>query len=264
MNIFKQDISVTATGPNIFRADVSQRWSVNETPNGGYLLAILANAMTGLTDKGANPVLTASYLSRCRTDKAYITVEQFSRSRLFNRYQASLLQGEEERVRAFATFAGENEQDLIKRYEAPPPRVARFEDCIRIPPMPRYSIFENLDVRLDPECAGWMKNSPSEKSEQKGWIQFPDESRFCLLSAFLAADAFPPAVLASQGMTAWVPTVEFSVSIRNVPDSSRLKGRFRTRFINRGILEEDGELWDENNELIAISRQIASFRSSPA
>ncbi|MFO7930719.1 MAG: thioesterase family protein [Desulfosalsimonas sp.] len=259
MNIFEKDIYVKAAEPWLFKTEVSPRWSVNETANGGYLLAILANATATLTDKTATPVLTANYISRTLTEKAEIAVEQFSRSRQFNRYQASLLQGGDEKVRAFATFAAESAQDPIQRYEEPPPQIAAFEDCIRIPAMPGYSIFENLDVYLDPECAGWMENRPSEKSEQKGWVRFPDETRFNLLSVLLAADAFPPAVLASQGMKAWVPTLEFSVSVRSIPDSARLKGRFRTRFINCGILEEDGELWDENNELVAVSRQIARF-----
>ena len=35
---------------------------------------------------------------------------------------------------------------------------------------------------------------------------------------------------------------------------------FRTRFITCGLLEEDGEIWDETGQLIAISRQIAQYR----
>ncbi|MEZ4579028.1 MAG: thioesterase family protein [Desulfobacterales bacterium] len=61
-------------------------------------------------------------------------------------------------------------------------------------------------------------------------------------------------------MTAWVPTIEFSVNIRNIPASVWLKCIFRTHFINNGLLEEDGEIWDETGELVAISRQIAQFR----
>ncbi|MFZ1985389.1 MAG: hypothetical protein WAU91_13305 [Desulfatitalea sp.] len=39
-----------------------------------------------------------------------------------------------------------------------------------------------------------------------------------------------------------------------------MRAFFRTRFITCGLLEEDGQVWDETGELIAISRQIAQYR----
>jgi hypothetical protein len=81
-----------------------------------------------------------------------------------------------------------------------------------------------------------------------------------LLSLFLIIDAMPPAVMATQGVTAWVPTIELSVNIRNLPASKRLKCSLRTRFITCGLLEADGEVWDEEGNLAAISRQIAQFK----
>jgi len=69
----------------------------------------------------------------------------------------------------------------------------------------------------------------------------------------------PPCVFASQGMAAWVPTIEYSVNVRQLPVPGWLKAIFTTRFISSGLVEEDGELWDEENNLIAISRQIAKY-----
>jgi len=82
-----------------------------------------------------------------------------------------------------------------------------------------------------------------------------------LYAILLMVDAFPPAVFASQGMVAWVPTLEMSVSIRNIPEGCRrLLCGFKTNFINCGLIEEDGEIWDEKGGLVAISRQIAQYR----
>ena len=90
---------------------------------------------------------------------------------------------------------------------------------------------------------------------------FKNDRPFDIFSILLVADSFPPAVLTSQGMVAWVPTIEFSVNIRNIPTTQWLKCIFRTQFITCGLLEEDGEIWDATGRLIAISRQIAQYRA---
>ena len=50
-------------------------------------------------------------------------------------------------------------------------------------------------------------------------------------------------------MVAWVPTIELSVNIRNIPTTKWLKCIFQTRFITCGLLEEDGETL---NPVVAI------------
>ena len=94
----------------------------------------------------------------------------------------------------------------------------------------------------------------------KGWVRFREERPYDLVSIFLIADSFPPPVIVSQGPVAWVPTLTLSVNVRNVPEAGWLRCSFRTRFINNGILEEDGQVWDEQGKLVAISRQFAQYR----
>ncbi|MBS0013163.1 MAG: thioesterase family protein [Desulfobacterales bacterium] len=264
MHLFDTDISVSANPQDGFQAAVSDNWSINGNPNGGYLLAVLASAMTRCSDKSATPILTVNYMSKTVPGPAEIAVETMNRSRQFTRLQARIIQSGTETARAFGTFAVAPEECQIRRYETGPPEPAPPERCIRIPAMPKYTVYDQLEVRLDPSCAGWMENRLSERSEHKGWLRFNDRRCFDVFAVALAADAFPPAVLASQGMVAWVPTLELSVSIRNIAETQWLKCRFTTRFINCGLLEEDGEIWDESNELIAVSRQIAQFRNFSA
>ena len=128
--------------------------------------------------------------------------------------------------------------------------------------MPGYTLFDHMDVRPDPATAGWIEGRLTDRSEHKGWIRFKEARPFDTLSVLLAADGFPPPVFASPGMVAWVPTLELSVNIRNTPAGPWLVCRFRTRFINNGLLEEDGQVWDQNGELIAISRQIAQYKKA--
>ena len=79
----------------------------------------------------------------------------------------------------------------------------------------------------------------------------------------MIADAFPPPVFVAYGPVAWVPTIELTVNVRNLPTTPWLKCAFRTRYMDNEILEEDGEVWDGNGELVALSRQVAQFRKFP-
>jgi hypothetical protein len=129
-----------------------------------------------------------------------------------------------------------------------------------MPEIPNYTLYDNMDVRFDPSCAGWLNGNLSDTSELRGWMRFKEHRPFDLLAAVIMADAFPPAALASHGMNDWIPTIECSINIRNYPSTSWLKCVFRTCFIQNGILEEDGELWDEQGGLVGIARQFAQIR----
>jgi len=260
MHLFDQDISLIKKSPDVFETKISNNWSINGNPNGGYLLAILANAMQQKSNRDAITICTATYLSKTTPGQADLALENIGRTKHIDRWEAKLVQSGNEKIRVIGTFSDIESTRNDKRYEKSAPDLAPKEDCMRIPPMGAYTVYDNMDVRLDPGCAGWFTGSLIDISEHKGWIKFQNDRPFDVVSLLLAADAFPPPVFTSQGMVAWVPTIEFSVNIRNFPKTPWLKCIFRTHFINNGILEEDGEIWDENNELVAISRQIAQFK----
>ena len=260
MNLFDKDMLLDDRGNSHFAGVVTDNWSVNGNPNGGYLMALIASAMIQKSDKKNTPTVTANYLSRCVPGEVDIHISEISRSRQFNRFEARLSQKGEEKIRALGTFVSENNDCEIQRYETKEPELSPIEKCVQMPVMPKYTLFQNLDLRLDPICAGWMTGKLTDVSQNKGYFRFRDRRPIDLLSLFLIIDAMPPAVFATQGITAWVPTIELSVNIRNLPDTDRLKCSLRTRFITCGLLEADGEVWDEKGNLAAISRQIAQFR----
>lgn len=260
MHFFDRDTDLETLDDRTFRGRLTDEWSINGNPNGGYLLAVLLSAMMRCTDKKHAAIVTANYLSRTLISDSEIRVESISKGSNFNRLQAGLFQEGREKVRAWGTFAPEGICPGDKRYEAGEPDIAPLAQCIPIPEIGSYSLYRNMDARLDPACAGWFSGRLSNESVHKGWIKFKDDRPADALSLMLMADAFPPPVLSSHGLVAWVPTIEFSVNVRAIPRSTWLKAQFRSRFITCGLVEEDGELWDESGELVLISRQIAQFR----
>ena len=263
MYLFDKDIALTEKDKFVFEGIVSPNWSINGNPNGGYLMAFLAAAMQRQSDKKWPVIVTANFLTRCETDKtSMVSVEEIAVGKQLNRYQASMIQDGNEKTRAWATFMHVKKGGHdANRYEKEAPDMPAREDCSSFPVVPKYTLYNHMEVLLAPDCSGWLQgeNKLSPRSEQKGWIKFKDNRPADALSLLLMADSFPPPVLASHGMVAWVPTVEYSVSVRALPDTEWIKAVFRSHYLTRDIVEEDGELWDEHGKLLAILRQIAQF-----
>jgi acyl-CoA thioesterase len=257
---FDRDLSLTRLAPFLYRGNVTDNWSINGIPNGGYLMALLAHAMVQESAKKDTLIITANYLHRCEIGEADLAVKNIAGSRRFDRWQAVLSQRDQERVRALGTFVRRSVGTGERRYDSSPPEMADLEACVAMPPLPRFTFFNQMDVRLDPACAGWLQGELADRLEQKGWVRFKEPRPYDMISALMIADAFPPPVLAAYGMVAWVPTIELTVNVRNLPKTPWLKCAFRTRYIDGDILEEDGEVWDGNGELVALSRQVAQFR----
>lgn len=260
MHVFDKDITFDEKENCKLEGTLSDGWSINGNPNGGYLMAAIASAMQKKSDKKWPSIITASFLNRTALRKTMISVDIMSQSKSFNRIQATLNQDGKETVRAWGTFSDENVCRGESRYEQSAPTIESLENCLPIPEFGNYTLYGNMDVRLDPCCAGWFEGKLTDISEHKGWITFKEERHVDAMALILMADSFPPPVLSSHGMVAWVPTVELTVNIRSLPKTKWVKACFRSRYITCGLVEEDGELWDESGVLLAISRQIAQFR----
>jgi acyl-CoA thioesterase len=262
MHPFDEGITVIRQNERTFHGTISGDWSINDTPNGGYLMALCARVAQEEGAKGSLAILTTAFLARSGPGRVELSLQHLGASRQFERYQVHLSQAGELKAAALATLANRADPGAEVRMEAEAPSLPPAESCIPMPEMPGYTLFSRLDVRLDPACAGWMTGALTDRSEIRGWVRFQDDRSPDELALLCLADSFPPAVLASQGMVAWVPTIECSVNLRQLPTTAWLIGRFRSRFLHHGMVEEDGELWDEAGSLVALSRQIAQFRKA--
>jgi len=262
MHAYDEDIQLRPEGTGRYQAMVSDRWSINQTPDGGYLMALLAGAALETSPKNGLSILTANFIARSQPGSAEIVAGHMGASRHFDRWQVSLFQAGDEKIRAMVTLSDSTADGTGARYEKSAPALAPPDDCVQFGQMPGYTLFDNMDVLLDPACVGWTSGKLGDRSQLRGWIKFKDDRIFDAPALLLVADAFPPPVFATQGMVAWVPTLEMSVNIRNRPQTRWLKCVFRTRFLNGGMVEEDGEIWDADGELVAISRQVAQYRKA--
>ena len=244
-------------------ATVSDRWDIAGTPNGGYLLALAVRAMR---DCGTLPdpvTVSAHYLSRTVPGPADLDVVALGARRTTATSTATLRQAGAVRFHAVCTFTdltrsrGDDRHLTRRPPDLPPPDM-----CLALRGMPGAPpIFEQLDLRLAPET-GWPTGERRGRAEVAGWIRFADRRPLDTLSLVFFADGFPPALF-DLVPRAWVPTVELTVHVRHRPASGWLRGAFRTTALADGYLDEEGELWDDDGRLVAMSRQLARYRRPP-
>ena len=259
---FDADTTVEG-GDGSWRAVVSDRWDVGVNPNGGYVLALMLRAMGGTVELPDPLTVTAHYLRPPDHGEASIAVDVIRSGRRFATASASLRQGERERVRALATFGDLAAAEGPTRVDAPPPELPPPEECYdmlagRSPETlaAAPTLLQRFDVRV-PQPLGWPLGERRGVPRLDGWIRFRDGRPPDLLSLALFADAFPPPIL-DVIPASWVPTLELTVHLRARPEPGWLRAVFRTRVLRDGLLEEDGELWDGNGDLVAMSRQLAT------
>ena len=66
------------------------------------------------------------------------------------------------------TFPVEEDVPAEKRYEKSEPQVAQPDECVPMPEVPNYTLYDNVDARFDPSCAGWLAGKLSDTSETQG------------------------------------------------------------------------------------------------
>lgn len=252
---FDCDTAVTPAGPGLYVGTMTDRWSIGPVPNGGYVLSVGMGALRQAMPKPDPLSVTGHFVRPARPGPVAVHVETVKVGRRCATAMARVVQDGEEAVRILATYGTlEAAGGPSHVAGAPPPLPPRssLSPVPRDPGMTFGQRFELLSttMRFEPGAA----RGPAEVS---GWIRFADGRRPDVHSLGLVADAFPPAcfhVLAPG----WVPTLELTVHVRARPASEWLRCMFRTRFLFGGLLEEDGEIWDERGTLVALSRQLAA------
>ena len=71
---FKDDISVSEEKPYLWKGNLSDRWSIGSTPNGGYSMAFAAKAISNTLVHKDPLSISANYLERLDFGETYVTV----------------------------------------------------------------------------------------------------------------------------------------------------------------------------------------------
>ncbi|MEU2288269.1 thioesterase family protein [Streptomyces sp. NPDC013178] len=266
---FDRDTAVIPREPGVYDADLSAGWTIFGAVNGGYLLAVLGRALADTLPHSDPFTLTAHYLSASRPGPAVVRTETVRTGRTLSTGQASLFQydaegREVERIRVLASYGDLDALPDDVRTAAKPPAIPPISQCFGpedgpTPDADQQPIAERLMLKLDPSTIGWALGQPSGKGEMRAWFGLADGRDADPLALLLAVDALPPTAF-DLGIAGWVPTVELTVHVRSRPAPGPVRVSITTRNLAGGFLEEDAEVWDSEDRLVAQSRQLARVR----
>ena len=256
---FDNAINAVPLGDGLYDTPVEDRWDINGNANGGYLLALAANAMRAESGRVHPVSISMHYLSPAPAGPAQMRTEVVKAGRRLATVVGTMTRDGKDIVRSIGTFGDIDATAGPQSNMIPFPDLPSFEECGVRPANPDLppGLGSRLDMRLHPDDTGFATGNPKGEAHVRGWFAFKDGRPVDTMGLLLAADAFPPVMFNLFGLIGWVPTIEFTAHIRGVPAPGPIAAEFRSRVVQGGFWEEDGVMWDSTGAVVAMSRQLA-------
>lgn len=265
---FDRAIAVRRTAGGEYAADLDGGWVVGGGVNGGYVLAVLGNAVADFAGTLGHPdpfVVASHYLTASRPGPATVRIRLVRNGGSLTTVAASLSQEQDgvevERISVLTSYGDLSRLSDDVRTTAEEPDLAPRGRCVSNSLAPAdvrngAPLLDRFEMLFDPDCVGWAVGEPSGHGMLQGWFRLNDARELDARALLLAVDALPP-VTFDLGMRGWAPTLELTVHVRAVPAPGWAKIRHATRNVAGGYFEEDCEVWDSVGRLVAQSRQLA-------
>jgi acyl-coenzyme A thioesterase PaaI-like protein len=258
------DLHTTAepVGPGRFGVTLTDAWRVGGGINGGFQMALVGSAIREALPAQPDPIAFSAYFVSPAVDgPAEAVVEVRRAGGRTSTVAAELRQGDAVRMTALATYgdlaAFPEEVRISPEPLVLPPRGQCLPVSMAPPEVKELAPFmERFDMLIHPEQVGFAVGKPTGKGELSAWFRLKDGREPDPVALLLAVDALPP-VTFDLGLPGWAPTVELSAHVRAVPAPGWLRIRHATRLVGGGMFEEDCEVWDSADRLVAQSRQLA-------
>ena len=262
--LFSEVTAIRPRGAGSYDADVHPEWTIGGTPNGGYLLAILARAATSEVAHEHVLAISAHYLTSPDPGPITVETEVLRSGRTASQVRARIVQGGQGCVESLVTV-GTLDADVKPYWDGGVPDLAPLDPsrAMRIegnsPSGLTLPIMSQIDLRIDPSSLGFGVGEPTGRGELHGWLALLGDEDFDPISLVYAVDSFPPATLDIE-ITGWVPTLELSVYVRALPAPGPLRVLQKAVLIDGGRVDEVCYLWDSTGRLVAQGTQLAGIR----
>lgn len=259
MNQFAQDTAVERVGENHYRGELVEGWRVGAVPNGGYVMAVAGRALREALPHKDPLAVSAFYLKPTVLGPIDCHVEPLGGGRSTSFAEVKMFQEGELKVKITAAYTGLERLRGESWSAHERPEYPSWDEC---PPSGDKGVEfrQRAELRLVSGQEVFSDRKGNGSGEFQGWVSHRDGADPDAIALLMFADASPPPVLTVFGPVGWVPTVELTVQVRAHPAPGPIQFRTACRHLTRGVVEADGEYWDSDGKLVAVSRQTAKFR----
>lgn len=260
--IFNDDIAVTKISAFNFTANISERWSIGQTANGGYSMAIIAKACSECLPHKDPLTISTNYLERVDFGIADIEITKISSTKSTSTAYISLRQKGELKIFSTAIFTDFDRAKGLNQNLREEPLFDTYEDCVQVPYKEGFNpkLDKNLEKKYCRDSIWWENSDDTNKATLKLYMGWKDKGLVDLFGLILFLDATTPPIFNKMGVVGWVPTLSLTSHIRNLPSPGPLKVIAKTEFITNNYIEEDREIWDFKGNLVGQSKQLAKLR----
>ncbi|MBA6411652.1 thioesterase family protein [Parahaliea sp. F7430] len=259
MGQFAQETRVVKVAENQWQGELHAGWRIGTVPNGGYVLSIAGRVLSEALPHKDPLAVNAFYLAPTQLGPIHCELEILREGGSTSHACVKMYQQDELKVQVTAAYTDLDRLQGPSWSAAKRPLYAPWEECMA-GGSSKIEFRERVDLRLALGGEVFASREPSGRAEFGGWIRHKDGSDPDLISLLMFADAFPPPAFDIVGLVGWVPTIELTVQLRAKPAPGLLQVRLLSRHLDRGVVEADGEYWDSEGKLVAISRQTAKVR----
>lgn len=259
---FAEATAVVRQDETSYTGRIHPGWDIFGIANGGYVMTIAARAMAQEAEERELVSITGYFTNPGRSGPLAVQVRPVNVGKGFSTFHAGVTSNERPLLTVIGAYArpdrGISQSRLVDStpFDLPPPH-----ECVRANPSTDGPfpppLVDKVRVMIHPEDAAGLIGERTGRARVRGWFRLLEGEEPDPLAVVLACDAFPPAVFNTNLPLKWTPTLDLTVHIRDPRPTGWLKCHFRTRFVTGGLLEEDGEIWDEDDNLVAQSRQLA-------
>jgi acyl-CoA thioesterase len=264
---FDRATAVSPVRPGVWRAVCDSAWSAPRGPNGGYLAAIVLQAMVARLADPAREArsLTLHYLRPPADGEVHVEVAVERAGRSVSSLSARLSQDGRLCVLALGAFA----VDFTSAADYAPvaPSVPPAEE---VEPWGPFDGAPPISHRMSFRPAlGAPPFGAAPEALTGGWMQFAEPRATDAAALAMYADAWLPAPFPRLTAPVAAPTIDLTIHFRAPAAAAALGpedhvlGVFRSTASAGGFFEEDGELWSPDGTLLAHSRQLALMLPMP-
>jgi acyl-CoA thioesterase len=254
--------TVTRLGDDHYTAELNQEISIFGNPNGGYLMGLAILALYDLNPSQVLVTVTGYFMASPRLNNPSIDIKPhlLKRGKTLTFWSVDICQGDALCIRISAIMSPRHGLNEHSHMLLQPIDIKPIEQCQSIQ-IPRIAegLGKSIVYTMEPEDIANLKLGEADTAEHVLWMEFHDKAKLDAWHIVFLVDAMFPPIFHIKGMTAWVPTLELTLQLRQLPKTTHIACHFKSQALTMGIVEEDAQVWDGEGNLVALCRQTAYF-----